>query len=381
MLYQNQFQDIYKNKKVFLTGHTGFKGSWLTLWLTHLGAEVYGYSLRPPTEPSMFDLLNLRDSIHHKEADVRDYAELRDSINRVRPDIIFHLAAQSVIGESYIKPIETVQTNVLGTANVMDAVRESGIETAMIMVTSDKSYKNEEGLQGYRENDPLGGYDPYSGSKAAAEILIQSWRSSFFNPDRLGVHGVKVASVRSGNVVGGGDWTKDQIVPDCIRSLQNERAIKVRSPYATRPWLHVLEPLWGYLLLGARLIDPLTENPQEFCEPFNFGPAITANKSVRELVEKIIAEWGNGSWKHVYSDNAFHESTRLSLAIDKSYHKLQWFPRWSFDETIKRTVAWYKVLMEDPSGIRDFSLEQILEYQGQRLRNWINDKNTLVKMK
>src|SRR5688572_16502741 len=278
----SEFNNIFRNKKIFVTGHTGFKGSWLSLWLRNLGADVYGYSLPPPTNPSLFELLNLEDDLYHKVADIRDQEELRKSISHVKPDIIFHLAAQSVVGESYVTPLETVETNVMGTVNVMEAVRKSGIATAIVLVTSDKCYENKEWLHGYRENDPLGGYDPYSASKGAAEVLISSWRNSFFRPENIKQHGVRLASVRAGNVIGGGDWTNESLVPDCIRYLKSNKSIPVRNPYATRPWQHVLEPLSGYLLLGAKLMGPV-EQAAQFCEAFNFGPLVNSNRTVKDL--------------------------------------------------------------------------------------------------
>ena len=358
--------DIYKNKRVLITGHTGFKGSWLTLWLTHLGADVYGYALSPPTHPSLFDFLNLKNSIRHEVADIRNYKKLRECISGTRPDIIFHLAAQSVVRESYISPYETVEVNALGSVKLMEAVRDERLAAAMIMVTSDKCYDNREWMHGYRENDPLGGDDPYSASKGAAEILIRSWRNSFFNPAQLNSHGVRLASVRAGNVVGGGDWTKDQIVPDCIRALQQGNVIRVRNPEATRPWQHVLEPLSGYLSLGARLLDPSSLNVAEYCEAFNFGGYVNSNKSVKELVENVISYWGEGSWDLVHPDKSYHESSLLNLSSDKAYHKLGWYPRWNFDQTIYRTVTWYKTAMQKPAAIREFTLNQIREYEDSK---------------
>ncbi len=357
---------VFSNKRVLITGHTGFKGSWLSLWLLNLGAEVYGYALEPPTNPSLFKLLGLKDSLHHEVADIRDIKSLKKAVSRIKPDIVFHLAAQSVVRESYVSPAETVEVNTMGTVNVMEAVRASGVPMAMVMVTTDKCYENKEWIHGYRENDPMGGFDPYSASKGAAELLIASWRNSFFNPQHVKDHGVRIASVRAGNVVGGGDWTQDALVPDCIRDLQDERPIRVRNPYATRPWQYVLEPLSGYLQLGACLLDPALENPAGYCEAFNFGPNVSSNRNVKELVEKIIEYWGSGSWASVSPERAYHESNLLHLSIDKAYHKLQWMPRWNFDETIAHTVAWYKIAMLEPSRIPEFTLEQIKAYQAAK---------------
>lgn len=353
----------YKGKKVLITGHTGFKGSWLSLWLAHLGATTYGYALPPPTDPSMFRLLKLHEVIDHQVADIRDHVQLKKTIRTVKPDIIFHLAAQSLVRDSYSTPLYTVEVNTVGTVSVMEAVRQLDFPVAMVMVTSDKCYENREWLQAYRETDPLGGHDPYSASKAAAEILISSWRNSFFPAEFVASHGVRLASVRAGNVVGGGDWTKDNIVPDCIRALQEEKVIDVRNPGATRPWQHVLEALGGYLLLGARLLDPVAANTKRYCEAFNFGPRPDSNKNVRELVEKILNCWGSGSWRDVSSVQSPHEASLLSISIDKAYHVLKWSPLLDFNETICRTVDWYKYLREDPAHIREFTLNQIRSYQ------------------
>ena len=356
----------YRGKKVLITGHTGFKGSWLSLWLTHLGATVYGYALEPPTKPSLFQSLQLQDIMEHQLADIRDSEKLEKSLSRIKPDIIFHLAAQSLVRDSYESPVETVTVNTLGTINVMEAVRQLKLPVAMVMVTSDKCYHNQEWLYGYRETDPMGGYDPYSSSKAAAEIFIDSWRNSYFHPENIAVHGVRLASARAGNVVGGGDWTKDNLLPDCIRALQQQKTIELRNPLATRPWQHVLEALGGYLLLGARLMDPVPENTRPYCEGFNFGPPVSSNKKVKELVEKIITSWGSGSWQDVSSSAMPHEASLLSICIDKAYHTLGWSPRLDFDQTVSQTVEWYKAAFQEPSQILKYTLAQIRHYDAER---------------
>jgi len=364
----SEFYDVYKSRKVLVTGNTGFKGSWLTLWLKELGAEVFGYSLAPPTNPSLFELLNLEKEINHETGDVCDIERLKKCLLRIKPDIIFHLAAQSLVRKSYDDPTETVQVNTLGTMNLLEAIRQTKLAVALVLITSDKCYRNDEWVFGYRETDTLGGHDPYSASKAAAEVLIDCWRKSFFNPASISDHGVRLASARAGNVVGGGDWGKDRIVPDCIRDLQNQKFIAVRNPSATRPWQHVLEPLSGYLQLGAKLLGSL-ENAGAFCEPFNFGPHVANNKTVKELVEDIIEKWGSGSWKWIAPENAKYESTLLNLCIDKAYHKLGWLPKWNFSNTIARTVEWYQNLDQrqkffpDPLALREFTLQQIRKYQ------------------
>lgn len=364
--------ETYKARKVLITGHTGFKGSWLTLWLKELGAQVFGYALDPPTNPSLFELLGLEKEIDHENGDVRDINRLKKCIQRIKPDIIFHLAAQSLVGKSYEVPLETIQVNAFGTANLLEAIRQTGLAVSLVLITSDKCYENKEWVFGYKETDVLGGHDPYSASKAAAEILISSWRKSFFNPDKIKEHGVRMASARAGNVIGGGDWSPNRIVPDCIRDLQNNTFITVRNPYSTRPWQHVLEPLSGYLQVGAKLLESSIEDVTTFCEAFNFGPHVSNNKNVKELVEEIIEKWGSGSWKWISPENARFESSLLNLSIDKAYHKLGWLPKWNFSNTIARTVEWYQAvdstqkLLPNPSVVQEVTLKQIREYQSDQ---------------
>lgn len=359
------FTTSYIRKKVLITGNTGFKGSWLTLWLHHLGATVYGYSLEPPTNPSLFETLALDHLAHQEYGDVRSFKNLKDAIKRIKPDIIFHLAAQSLVGESYQMPLETIQVNTMGVVHLLEAVRQIARPTALVMVTSDKCYQNKEWIYGYREVDSMGGYDPYSASKGAAEILINSWRDSFFPPQQLKEHGVRLASVRAGNVIGGGDWAKDRIVPDCMRDLMNAGMIAVRNPGATRPWQHVLEPLDGYLHLGAQLLEP-SDQAKYLCEAFNFGPRIDSNRTVEALVTTIISYWGSGSWHQVSSNAAPHEANLLNLSIDKAYHKLGWLPRWDFEKAVKETVDWYKTWQVAPSRLLDFTLAQIQAYEASK---------------
>lgn len=367
------FGGIYNGKKVLVTGHTGFKGSWLSLWLSILGADVYGYALPPHTNPSLFDLLKLKTIVKHQEADICDLKRFKETLKSVKPDIIFHLAAQSLVRHSYDEPLDTVMVNTIGTVNILEAIRQSKLPAAVILVTTDKCYENKEWLFGYRENDPMGGFDPYSSSKGAAEILISSWRNSFFSPYHIKDHGVRVASVRAGNVIGGGDWSKDRIVPDCIRDLQQAGVIQVRNPHATRPWQHVLEPLSGYLQLGAKLLDLNDDQVSTYCEAFNFGPLIHSNKNVSTLVEKIINVWGHGSWKTFSPEKIGHEASLLNLTIDKAYHKLNWLPKWNFDETVKNTVAWYKNAQDNPTSIFDYTSDQIQRYQ-----NKLNEHSTTL---
>ena len=358
------FNKKYEGKKVLITGHTGFKGSWLSLWLKELGADVYGYALDPPTHPSLFEILKLENQIHHQIGDILDLKKLRKSIQKIQPDIIFHLAAQSLVGESYKEPLYTIWANTVGTVNVLEAVRLSGLSPAIIAVTTDKCYENKEWIYGYRENDPLGGYDPYSASKGAAEILIASWRNSFFNIDQLAEHGVRLASVRAGNVIGGGDWNKDHIMTNCIQALVSRSPIGVKSPRSTRPWQHVLEALGGYLKLGEKLLT--LDNPKlpDYCEAYNFGPMIESNKTVEELVDTVIRHWGNGSWFHENPEEPYHESGLLQLSIEKSLHRLNWLPQWNFEETIEYAVQWYKEF-ENNGDMLDFTQKQLLDYQNK----------------
>lgn len=361
------FNGIYKNKKVLITGNTGFKGGWLTVWLSTLEADIYGYSLKPPTVPSLFQILNLERFIAQEEADVRDFERLTAAIKRIQPAIIFHLAAQSLVRESYAKPLETIATNTFGSVNLMEAVRQAGIPVAVVMITSDKCYDNKEWIHGYREVDPLGGYDPYSASKGAAEIFISSWRNSFFNISDISKHRVRIASARAGNVIGGGDWANDRIVPDCIRDLKRSGVVGIRNPDATRPWQHVLEPLHGYLQLGSRLLSE-EGDAARFCQAFNFGPLANSNRTVRELVEKIIRYWGNGTWKSTTPEVARHEASLLNLSIDKAFHNLNWSPRWNFDTTVRQTVDWYRKLDEAPDDMLEFSIQQIHSYENDELQ-------------
>ena len=353
--------NIYKNKKVLVTGHTGFKGSWLSQWLLLLNAKVYGYALDPPTTPSNFDQLELSKHIRNKNNDIRDFQELKKYIREIKPDIIFHLAAQSLVRESYKNPLETIETNITGTANLLDAVRQLGISTNIVVITSDKCYENQEWLHGYRENDPMGGYDPYSVSKGAAELIVSAWRRSYFNIDKYSNHGVKLASARAGNVIGGGDWADNRIVPDCIRSLQDNKEISIRNPLATRPWQHVLEPLGAYLLLGEKLMNSKIENIESYCTGFNFGPLSTSNKTVKLLVEEILKNWGGGSWNY-RSDDAFHEAFLLNLNTDKAYHLLGWKPVWDFKTTVEKTINWYKTTHTNSDDILQITEQQIKEY-------------------
>jgi CDP-glucose 4,6-dehydratase len=329
------FGNAYAGKKIFVTGHTGFKGSWICEWLLQLGAEITGYSLPPETNPALFKQLNLQSRLQHIVGDIRDLPKLKRALLKCKPDFVFHLAAQPLVRDSYARPLETFETNLVGTINALEALRELKKPCVAIFITTDKVYENREWHRGYREGDSLGGYDPYSASKATAEIAIGSWRRSFFTH-----HPVKIASVRAGNVIGGGDWAADRVVPDCIRALQKEKTISIRNPNSTRPWQHVLEPLSGYLWLGAKL-SALKISDDKFCSAFNFGPNADANRTVRELVGEILNNWP-GKWESKSNPRAVHEAGLLQLDIGKAAYVLKWKPVWNFSRTIEQTVNWYR---------------------------------------
>jgi CDP-glucose 4,6-dehydratase len=352
----NMFAEAFRNKTVWLSGHTGFKGAWLAQWLLELGAEVHGFALEPETEPALFDQLELGRRLHHQIADIRDADAVKKSIRVAQPDFIFHLAAQPLVRLSYEQPVETHEINVMGTIHVMEALRELKKKCAAVLVTTDKCYENREWLYGYREEDPLGGNDPYSSSKAAAEIAIAAWRRSFFKN-----HPVKIASARAGNVIGGGDWAKDRIIPDCVRALQKKQAIAVRNPVSTRPWQHVLEPLSGYLWLAARLSQSSLPGPQ-LASAFNFGPAHEANRTVGDLVSEVLKHWP-GRWKNKSDANAVHEARLLQLATDKASALLGWSPAWNFPTAVESTIRWYRrAEKKSPAAISKLTSAQIRDY-------------------
>jgi CDP-glucose 4,6-dehydratase len=329
------FGAAYRGRRVLVTGHTGFKGSWLCEWLLALGAEVSGFSLAPETSPALFDELGLAARMHHQIADIRSAAAVFAAVKNFEPDFVFHLAAQPIVRASYQRPLETFDVNVIGTAHVLDALRELDRECSAVFVTTDKCYENREWHHAYRETDALGGHDPYSASKAAAELVIEAYRRSFFS--KADGNKTAIASVRAGNVIGGGDWAADRIVPDAMRALAAGHPVPVRNPRSTRPWQHVLEPLSGYLALGVRIgREPLLRGP------FNFGPGIEANRSVEQLITEILQHWPGGKWVNIADANAPHEARLLHLSTDKAFHLLGWKPVWDFAEGVKRTVEWYR---------------------------------------
>lgn len=339
------FQDGFAGRSVLLTGHTGFKGSWLAIWLARLGAKVSGYALPPPTDPSNFAASGVQALLaHHTEGDIRDAARLRRAMDEAAPDVVFHLAAQPLVRQSYELPRETFEVNVIGTAAVLDAVRALGKPCAVVVVTSDKCYENIEQSWGYREIDPMGGHDPYSASKGAAEIVAAAYRRSFFPPERLSEHGVKLATARAGNVIGGGDWAKDRIAPDVVRHLCEGKPVPVRSPRSVRPWQHVLEPLCGYLTLAGRM---LTSDDAGWCGGWNFGPMPGEELPVGRFVDLFLDAWGGGAWEDRSDPRQPHEAGLLRLSIDKAIHRLGWRPRWGVAEAVRRTAAWHRRFLRD----------------------------------
>lgn len=356
------FASTYKGKRVLVTGHTGFKGAWLAEWLIQLGAEVTGFALPPPPPPSLFDQLGLASRLRHIEGDVRDLAAVRAALAASRPDLVFHLAAQPLVRLSYSTPVETYATNVMGTVNLLEAVRlaaDPARPCVVVAITTDKCYENKEWVHSYREEDPMGGYDPYSSSKGAAELVIASYRRSYFSATDSPV---KLASARAGNVIGGGDWAHDRIVPDCIRALAKGATIPVRNMVATRPWQHVLEPLSGYLWLGACLHSSQpSAHGSKLSSAFNFGPALASNRTVAELVQEILKHWP-GKWVDQSDPKAVHEAQLLNLATDKAHHFLGWSPAWTFAETISRTVEWYLESNADTAAITSKTQAQITAY-------------------
>lgn len=343
----------YRGKRVFVTGHTGFKGSWLAEWLLALGAEVSGYSLEPASDPSLFDQLGLAKRLHHQIGDVRERNQLQKALLRAEPDVVFHLAAQPLVRRSYAEPLETFEVNVTGTLNVLEALRALKKRCAAVLITTDKVYLNHETGQAYKESDPLGGHDPYSASKAAAELVIDSYRKSFFSSSP-----VRLASARAGNVIGGGDWAADRIVPDCIRALLRGEPIQVRNPKAIRPWQHVLEPLSGYLVLAQQLVQ--ADGDSALAGAFNFGPDLSSNQSVATLVQELLKNW-EGSWVEHNEANAPHEAGKLNLATEKAFHLLGWQPRWDFETTIEKTAEWYRGVYHGGDPL-ELTLKQIAEY-------------------
>jgi CDP-glucose 4,6-dehydratase len=348
VLEMNLFGDIFRNKRVLVTGHTGFKGSWLALWLNELGAEVTGISLPLTTKPNHYDLLKL--PIEDYRLDIRDFVSLRRVFNTIKPEVVFHLAAQPLVRRSYHDPLETWSTNVMGTANVLEACRQTVSVRAIAAITTDKCYENREWPWGYRESDRLGGHDPYSASKAGAELVAASYSSAFFATESAPL----LATARAGNVIGGGDWSEDRLIPDLVRALEMNQSLEIRSPQATRPWQHVLESLSGYLLLGQKLLT----GDKAFAEAWNFGPEPEGNRTVAEILGIVNREWESIRW-HVTATPQPHETNLLYLDSAKARRKLNWQPVWNLDTTLHKTAEWYRKWLEDANII---SHRQLAEY-------------------
>lgn len=356
------FENAFRGRRVLVTGHTGFKGAWLTQWLLKLGAEVCGYSTSVPSLPSLYYFLALKDKIRDVRADIRDGRRLAKEFAEWKPEFVFHLAAQSLVRLSYAQPVETFEVNALGTIQLLEAIRNSPLPCVAIMVTSDKCYENQERPTGYAEGDRLGGIDPYSSSKAMCELAVLSYRQAYFKD-----HRVRLASVRAGNVIGGGDWAADRIVPDCVRALQAGKDIAVRNPSACRPWQHVLEPLSGYLTLAEQLDAATTEDRlNELCGPFNFGPKEQSHQCVQQLVETIISQWplkaGPAKWIDQSDQNAVHEAKLLSLDTSKAQRVLNWSSRWGFSKTVGETVQWYREVHGEGNA-QQVTLRQIEDFE------------------
>ena len=350
---------FWRGKRVLVTGHTGFKGSWLSLWLCELGARVSGVALAPDTNPALFDQLGLAERLDHHVGDLRDLDALCELVASVQPEVVLHLAAQPLVRRSYLEPVLTWSTNVLGTIHLLEALRPLTHPCAAVLITTDKVYRNNEWVFGYRENDPLGGHDPYSSSKAASELAISSWRASYCGTQPHQSPHLRLASARAGNVIGGGDWAADRIIPDSVRALSAGQSITLRNPAATRPWQHVLEPLSGYLALAESLAVPT--GGLAMAEAFNFGPLLEANRSVQELVEQALLHWP-GTWIDASDSAAPHEAGLLNLVVDKAHHHLGWAPRWDFATTVARTLEWYRRVVQDGESPLVCCLDDLTTY-------------------
>jgi CDP-glucose 4,6-dehydratase len=348
---------FWKSKRVFLTGHTGFKGSWLALWLQHLGAEVTGYALDPPTEPSLFQKADVAACMHSVIGNVRDAAILTSVMQSAQPELVFHLAAQPLVRQSYVDPVGTYETNVLGTIHLLEAVRKTPSVRAVVVVTTDKCYENKEWIWPYRETDPLGGYDPYSSSKACAEIVTGSWRDSFFNPEQYAEHKVALASARAGNVIGGGDWASDRLIADIVRAFSSGKPLEIRNPAATRPWQHVLEPLRGYLTLAEKLHT----GGARYASAWNFGPHATDAQPVEWIVRYLSSKWGSAVKWELDHQHHVHEAQMLKLDWSKAHAALGWQPVLALPQALDYTLDWYQ---RESAGARarELCLEQIVSY-------------------
>ncbi|MGR8931716.1 MAG: CDP-glucose 4,6-dehydratase [Gammaproteobacteria bacterium] len=350
---------FWREKRVFLTGHSGFKGAWLSLWLKQLGADLTGYSLRPPTSPNLFELAKVEQGMCSLIGDIRDDRAVSEAMRNAKPEIVIHMAAQPLVRYSYQQPVETYTTNVMGTVHVLEAVRQTDSVRALLNITSDKCYENREWSKGYLETDAMGGFDPYSSSKGCAELVTAAYRNSYFHPQRYGKHRVAVATARAGNVIGGGDWAQDRLIPDIVKALAADTPINIRHPNAIRPWQHVLEPLYGYLLLAQRLY----EEGASFAEAWNFGPEDDDAKPVWRIAERLIQCWGNGAaWRLDTQADQPHEAHQLKLDCSKAKEKLKWAPHWSLDEALDAVVRWYRDYFAG-KDMRDVTSNQIAEFE------------------
>ena len=349
---------FWREKKVFITGHTGFKGSWLCLWLHRMGARVYGYALAPPTQPSLFELARVEELLAgNAVADVRDYEKLARALSAAEPEIVIHMAAQPLVRDSYKIPVETYATNVMGTVHLLEAVRSCPTVKAVVNVTTDKCYENREWVWGYRESEPMGGFDPYSNSKGCSELVTAAYRSSYFNPARYAEHTVGVATARAGNVIGGGDWANDRLIPDIIRAIMANEPVRIRNPHAIRPWQHVLEPLSGYLALAQRLY----QEGAAYAEGWNFGPADDDAKPVEWIVKRLCEQWGTDARYEIDRGAHPHEAHYLKLDCSKARMRLGWTPRWNLSQALDSIIEWVKVYRAG-DDIRECCLKQIEEY-------------------
>ena len=348
---------FWKGKRVFLTGHTGFKGSWLSLWLQSMGAQVVGYALAPPTNPSLFVVTNAAEGMTSLVGDIRDFSSLSSAFLKYQPEIVIHMAAQPLVRYSYVNPIETYSTNLMGTVHLLEASRLAGSVRAIVNVTSDKCYENHEWLWGYRENEPMGGHDPYSSSKGCAELITSAYRSSYFNPIDYANHGIALATARAGNVIGGGDWAEDRLIPDIMNALAHGNPVNIRNPRAIRPWQHVLEPLSGYLLLAERLYKEGTS----YAEGWNFGPSDEDAKPVLWITERLIDMWGEGASWVLDEKSHPHEAHHLKLNCSKAKARLDWYPRWHLEDALSAIVDWHRAYQHG-KNMHDLTLHQIRTY-------------------
>jgi CDP-glucose 4,6-dehydratase len=348
---------FWNDKKVFVTGHTGFKGSWLSLWLQQLGAQVTGYALTPPTNPSLFEAAQVEQGMKSVIGDIRDGTVLANAMRQAAPEIVIHMAAQPLVRRSYADPVETYSTNVMGTVHLLEAVRQTPSVRAVVNVTTDKCYENREWVWGYRESEPMGGFDPYSSSKGCAELVTSAYRNSFFNEVKLGKHQVALATARAGNVIGGGDWADDRLIPDILRAIEAGRSVNIRNPHATRPWQHVLEPLRGYLALAEKLYA----HGPTFAEAFNFGPAEEDAETVQWIVEQLTQQWGDGAAWRLDDGMHPHETNYLKLDCSKARALLGWSPRWHLGQALQAIIAWQKAYHRR-QDMRSLCLQQINDY-------------------